>query len=78
MEMGGTGSWGRKRMLGVESESEAGKRSEVKGIQDGVRELHGNRGGRDRKLGSEAEVGGRNFVGGGPNFGRRSSILEVL
>ena len=35
MEMGGTGSWGRKRMLGVESESEAGKRSEVKGIQDG-------------------------------------------
>ena len=51
MEVGGTGSWGRKRMLGVESESVAGKRSEVNGIRDGGRELHGNVGGRDRKLG---------------------------
>ena len=68
MEVGGTGRWGQKRKWGVESANEAGKRSEVKGIRDGVRELHGNRGGRDRKLGSEAEVGGRNFVGGGSQF----------
>ena len=59
MELGGTGIWGRNRKWGVESESEAGKGSKMKWIWEGGRGLHGNGGGGNRKVGTEAEVGGR-------------------